>query len=181
MHVCIKFRQIWLLGSHNFLSYFRILIDIVAISERHSRIILASNSWKFYSKYVYGILFMIMCTEIKEILRFFFNIMLSYHTKVPSEHQILVWEILGFLGKSRKSFSYLQMASANGVDRLRRNWILYIYTHNWTLQPFSQDYDLTYVACVNFICMYVWDRRNARKFYNPNLCKINIQSKNPNY
>ena len=32
---------------------------------------------------------------------------------------------------------------------------MYIYIYNWSLQPLSQDYDLTshttYVVCVNFI------------------------------
>ena len=32
------------------------------------------------------------------------------------------------------------------------NLFMYSYIHNWSLQPFSQNYDLgTYVVCVNFI------------------------------
>ena len=37
----------------------------------------------------------------------------------------------------------------------RSNYSRYTYIHNWSLQPFSQDYDLafhtTYIVCVNFI------------------------------
>ena len=55
-----------------------------------------------------------------------------------------------------KEFLKIKKNLSFGVDvKLEGPPLTHTYIHNWSLQPFSQDYELvsytTYVVCVNFI------------------------------
>ena len=57
---------------------------------------------------------------------------------------------------NREAFLDRNLFEVYQGNRIGRNILItHTYIHNWSLQPFSQDYDLashtTYVVCVNFM------------------------------
>ena len=61
----------------------------------------------------------------------------------------------GGLWKERNRFKHLLSLFCPQTKELWLSSYIHIYIHNWSLQPFSQDYGLashtTHVVCVNFI------------------------------
>ena len=77
---------------------------------------------------------------------------------------------------------------------LKLHMFLYLHIHNWSLHPFSQDYELsshtTYVVCVNLIHsqrdlqfkveserQIFWETFHAKFIYSPNFCQKSAERK----